>query len=165
MGERLADQILNAIAEVETLYHRLVLVAAPGGGGKTAALRVVAERRGFPLINVNLELSRRLLELTQRQRALQVSSILARTADGMTASALLFDNTEILFDRSLQLDPLRLLQGMSRHRTVVATWNGTVRDNLLTYAEPGYPEYLRYPVEELVIVTPEFPHHQHQTTG
>jgi hypothetical protein len=55
----LVEQIIARIDQVTGLYHRLILVVAPSGGGKTNALRQVSERTGFPYINVNLELSRR----------------------------------------------------------------------------------------------------------
>lgn len=42
MASLLADQIGNAIEEVDGLYHRLVLLVAPHGNGKTDALREVA---------------------------------------------------------------------------------------------------------------------------
>jgi hypothetical protein len=90
MAGLLADQLGNAIEEVDGLYHRLVLLVAPHANGKTDALREVAARTGVPLINVNLELSRRLLDLTQRQRAVQASSILSRiTKDANGPGALL----------------------------------------------------------------------------
>jgi len=47
------------------------------------------------------------------------------------------DNTEILFNPILKQDPLRLLQRISRNRTVVATWLGNVTDSHLTYAAPA----------------------------
>ena len=64
------------------------------------------------------------------------------------------DNTEILFDLALQQDPLRLLQHASRNRTIVTSWNGTVDDRYLNYADSGHPEYRRYPTGGLVIVVP-----------
>jgi len=70
--ETLADQILNKVGTAKELYHRLILVVAPAGSGKTSALQEVCERNGAPLININLELSRRMLDLTERQRALQL---------------------------------------------------------------------------------------------
>ncbi|MCL4079017.1 BREX-3 system P-loop-containing protein BrxF [Coriobacteriia bacterium Es71-Z0120] len=54
--------------------------------------------------------------------------------------------------RALQQDPLRLLQGLPRNKTVVAAWNGTIVDGYLTYAGPSHPEYRRYPIRDL-----EFP--------
>jgi hypothetical protein len=137
------------------MYHRLVLVVAPLGAGKTAALREVAQQTGYNYINVNLELSRCMLELTQRQRQLQVPRLLRDIIRTAHEQAVLLDNLEILFDTSLKLDPLRCLQDVARDRTVVAVWNGTVSAGHLTYATPDHPEYRRYALEDLVIVCPE----------
>ncbi|MBU0482850.1 MAG: BREX-3 system P-loop-containing protein BrxF, partial [Proteobacteria bacterium] len=52
-------------------------------------------------------------------------------------------------------DPLRLLQGLSRNKTVVASWNGAIIDGFLTYAEPAHPEYRRYPVHDFLVTNPE----------
>lgn len=59
MAEPLSNIVIREISRAAGLYHRLVIVAAPAGAGKTAALREVHERTAAPLINVNLELSRR----------------------------------------------------------------------------------------------------------
>ena len=72
MPEPLADQIIRKIKQAAELYHRLMLVVAPAGAGKTTALQDVRDRTGAPLININLELSCRMLELTERQRTLQL---------------------------------------------------------------------------------------------
>jgi hypothetical protein len=50
---------------------------------------------------------------------------LRELADQHTSGELLLvDNIELLFDRSLKLDPLTLLKQLSRVRRVVATWPG-----------------------------------------
>ena len=137
------------------MYHRLVLVVAPLGAGKTAALREVAKQTGYRYINVNLALSRCMLELTQRQRKLQVSRLLQDIIGTSHDQAVLLDNLEILFDVSLELDPLRCLQDVARDQTVVAAWNGTVTAGHLTYATPDHPEYRWYTLADLVVVCPE----------
>jgi hypothetical protein len=154
MGDRLSSEVLARISTVAELYYRLLLVVAPSGSGKTPALRLVAERSGAPLLNLNRELSERLLDLTERQRALQLPRVLEDVV-GTDPSLTLFDNTEILFDVAFEQDPLRLLQRISRHRTVVASWNGTVEGGYLVYATPDHPEYRRYPARELMLVCPE----------
>ncbi len=65
MAEPLADRIMREIDWAAELYHRLILLVAPSGSGKTRALREVSERASVPLVNVNLELSRRMLDLTE----------------------------------------------------------------------------------------------------
>ena len=154
MAEPLSVHIMRLIPQAMHMYHRLVLVVAPLGAGKTAALREVAQQTGYNYINVNLELSRYMLELTQRQRQLQVPRLLRDIVRTAHDQAVLLDNLEILFDTSLKLDPLRCLQDVARDRTVVAAWNGAVTAGHLTYATPDHPEYRRYALEDLVIVCP-----------
>jgi hypothetical protein len=149
----LADQILALLPEVATLYNRLVILLAPPGGGKTTALKDVSRQTGHPLVSLNLELSQRLLDLTARQRCLQVPRLLEEIAGAYPGDVLLLDNIELLFDAELRQDPLRCLQGLSRHRTVVAAWSGTCESpGLLVYADPGHPEYRRYPADGLLLV-------------
>lgn len=154
MPEPLAEQIIRRIDDGTGLYYRLVLVVAPSGGGKTAALLDVAKRMGLRCINVNLELSLRLLDLTERQRCLQVPRLLKEIVGKDGDEVVLLDNLEILFDVSLKQDPLRCIQGLARNRAVVATWNGSILDGYLIYATPDHKEYRRYPANDLLIASP-----------
>ncbi|MEW6227553.1 MAG: BREX-3 system P-loop-containing protein BrxF [Bacillota bacterium] len=154
MTETLCEQIIARIGQTIGLYHRLVLTVAPSGSGKTRALQEVARRRNGPLINVNLELGRRLLDLTHWHRSLHVAQLLGDIVEGLEHQVVLLDNPEILFDASLRQDPLRLLQALSRNRTAVAAWNGTLENGHLVYVVPDHPEYRRYPALDLVIASP-----------
>ena len=154
MPESLSDKIIQKIDHVAELYHRLILVIAPAGGGKTAALQEIHQRTGAPLINVNLELSRRLLDLTERQRILQLSRLFSEIIESFPADLILLDNLEMLFDVLLMQDPLRLLQGLSRNKTIIASWSGSVEKGYLTYAAPDHPEYRRYSIKDLLIISP-----------
>ena len=157
MAEALSQKVLARIDGARALYHRLILVAAPSGAGKSEALREVAASTGARLLNLNLELSRRMLDLTERERALRLPALLDEVV-GRDDSLVLLDNIELLFDAALRQDPLRLLQGVSRNRTIVAAWNGTLEKGYLTYAAPEHPEYRRYSRDDhgdLVIVCPD----------
>jgi hypothetical protein len=74
-----------------------------------------------------------------------------------TGELVLLDNIEILFDVHLKQDPLRLLQGLSRNKTVVAAWNGSIVDGHMTYAVPDHPEYRRYPIRDFLVASPDLP--------
>jgi len=157
MAEALPQKVLARIDGAKALYHRLILVAAPSGGGKTEALREVAANTGARFVNLNLELSRRMLDLTERERALRLPDLLNEVV-GKDAPLVLLDNIEILFDAALKQDPLRLLQGASRNRTLVAAWNGTLEKGYLTYAAPEHPEHRRYSRDDrgdVVLVCPD----------
>ncbi|MDI3532858.1 MAG: hypothetical protein PWR28_1203 [Synergistaceae bacterium] len=155
MVEPLADRVIRRIGQAAELYYRLVMLVAPAGAGKTAALQDVHERTAAPLVNVNLELSRRMLDLTERQRALQLPRLLAEILRASAVDVVLLDNVEVLFDLSLKQDPLRLLQGLSRNKTVVVAWSGSIDGEHMVYATPDHPEYKRYPIRDFLVVNPE----------
>ncbi len=157
MPESVPDQILRAIETVADQYHRLVLVVGGPATGKTGALQAVATRTGATRINLSLELSRHLMDLSARQRAIRFPALFSEILAAIPNDTLLLDNIEILFDPALQQDPLHHFQAVSRNRTVVVAWPGAIRRDdreqaSLIYAMPGHPEYRRYPAADLVLV-------------
>ena len=92
IAESLADEVIRRVDQAVELYHRLIILVAQAGGGKTAALQDVHQRTVAPLVNVNLELSRRTLDLTEHQRALQLPRLLAEIVAASVADVILLDN-------------------------------------------------------------------------
>lgn len=151
MAKLLLEKVKRSIHTAEGLYHRLVLLVGETGSGKSSVLRDLAMEFGTTVINVNLVISGELLELMAKQRSLRLQGILKQIA-GQAQSLVVLDNIEILFDKDLKQDPLRLLQSISRNRTVVASWNGSVNSGRLLYAESGHPEYRSYDSVDALIV-------------
>jgi ABC-type uncharacterized transport system ATPase component len=150
--QNILGQVLEALEQAVELYYRLVLVVGLAGSGKTTILKMVRDNVDAPIFNVSLSLAEKLLELTQRQRVLKVQRLLDQIVKQSNREIVLMDNVELLFDASLQQDPLRLLQTIARNKTIVAAWNGSIIDNSLVYAVPGHSEYRRYPVQDFLVV-------------
>lgn len=144
------SNVSSGIEHAHQLYHRLILVIGPVSAGRDIAKRLALRR-----VNVSMELGERLFELSARRRSLQVGQLLGEIIGGQKEEAVLLEHLEILFEKSLEQDPLRLLQGISRSQTVVAVWSGVLEDGSLTYAVSGHPEHRRYPVTDLLLVTAE----------
>lgn len=148
------DDIRRGLSGLSELYNRLLLVVGPSGSGKSALLRTFAAQDEHPVINVSLELTRRLLSLTTRQRILELPTILEDVMSVYAGTALvILDNIEILFDSSLKQDPLRLLLAASRNRTIISSWLGAVEGDYLTFASPTHPDFRRYRADELVLIS------------
>lgn len=141
-----------AIEQASARYHKLALAVGPSGSGKTNLLREVSQQMQFPMINLGLDLSRKLLPLTQSERKLRVSDIIADILDSHSSPRLAVDDTEIIFDPSLMLNPLGILQTISRTRFLLWAWNGTVEGDHLTYAYPGHPEHQRIPATDMTLI-------------
>lgn len=146
-------QLEQSIEQVASQYYRLVILVGAPASGKTTTLQAVAQNLGCQLLNVNLELSKKMLELTRTQRSRQVERLLKEVIASVPGDVVLLDNLEILFDTALELQPLRLLQVLDRNRTIVASWNGSFQGGTLIYAEPGHPEFMQFKQPEAVVVT------------
>jgi hypothetical protein len=147
------EQIREHLGGITDLYNRLLLVVGRTGAGKTTAIQALGHSESVPVLQIGADISRRLLELTERQRILELPRTLEQVVSAVPPELTLLDNTEVLFDPTLKQDPLRLLQRIARNRTVVATWLGEVIDGHLTYASLEYPEFRRYSTDDLLIVT------------
>lgn len=142
------EQVIAEIDRAAARYHRLLFVAPPAAA--STALRDVAASTGAPVINFNLEVARRLLDRSEHERRLAFPDVLDDVLG--RHEIVLLDHVEILFDAVLKQDPLRLLQGASRTRTLVAAWPGATEDGFLRYAAPDHREHRRWPRGDLPVV-------------
>jgi hypothetical protein len=147
------QRLNQLVSDVASLHSKLILLVGPPRSGKSAALRALASATGTRVLNIGMMLGERLRSLPQKQRPLEVISELRELAhEHAKGDLLLLDNLELLFDPSLQLDPLDVLKRHAHARRVVAVWPGQLRDGRLTYAELGHPEYRDYGLNGLVPV-------------
>jgi len=145
----------HLVDEVGALQSKLVLLIGPPNSGKTALLHTLATRKGVTPLIVGTELGNRLAGMSQRQRHLHTTTILRELADQHApGDLLLLDNIELLFDRTLQLDPLEMLKHHAHAKRVVAVWpgdlHGDARTGRLTYADMGHPEHQDYSLAGVV---------------
>jgi len=133
------------VVEIGALQSKLILLVGPPHIGKTDLLKSFGERIGVVPLNVGSALGRRLASIPYKQRHLQAGNILRELADQHTqGDLLLIDNIELLFDTTLQLDPLDLLKRHAHANKVVAVWPGELRNDRLTYADIGHAERRDY---------------------
>ena len=154
----MTDSLLNAIsdrlAHVDGLYNRLVLLVWPSHE-LWPRLQPLADALGYPLVNVSLALSGRLLDVRPPPRAALASDRLDDVVEAVPGDVLLLGALELLFEPGLRLSPLPALQRLARRRPIVAAWSGEARDGYLFYAQPDHPEYRRYPLDDLVFIEPD----------
>ena len=141
MTDIFLPQLVDTIRATQGSYHKLTIIAGPLGAGKTRLLAQVAADLQLPSINLSLLLSQRLLSQTRRQRALKAEEVATEVIDEHLQSGLCLDDTELLFDSTLRLNPLTFLQDISRNRLIVASWNGPIAGGELRFAYAGHPDF------------------------
>jgi hypothetical protein len=149
----LQDALRERIEHAPQQYHRLIIVLIPSNQPEYPGLEDMADKLGVAYISFGLELSQVLLDLTERQRVLKLSQLIEKIINRFDSELVLLDHLGILFEPDLKQDPLRLLQGLSRNRVIIAVWNGQILNGYLTYAVPDHPEYRRYPIQDLNILS------------
>lgn len=152
MVRQMIDDLERVVGDIGSLNSKLVLLAGRPRSGKSALLGKLSERMQVQVLNVGVTLGRDLLSLSKARRNLKVSELFKDRADSTSANGiLLVDNIELLFDRTLLVSTLDLLKSQSRVRRVVAVWPGEFRDDRLSYAVSGHPEYQDHSTEGVVI--------------
>ena len=120
-------------------YCRLLLVTGDSEQKAKALARIWDQ--GVSPLRVSRVLSDILVNVSLSMRA---QTVLDFFANFMNQSEMLFlSDFEILFDRALNIDPLKLLKQTARNRSIIVNWPGKIDFNahLLTYATQGHSEH------------------------
>jgi hypothetical protein len=150
----LLDALEQDLVSVGDLQTKLILLAGPERSGKTQLLRQLGNKHGIQPLNVGVELGKRLAALPHQKRAFSAGEILREMAaeTGGGEAPLLLDNLEVLFERSLQINPLDLLKRLAHARCVVAVWPRELRNERLIYADMAHPEHRDYSRDGVVVL-------------
>lgn len=134
----------QTIDHIERAYYKLALIVGPTGSGKSTTLRDFSKSYNVSSINLGLELSEALLSTPSELRPVEAEKVALSLISRTTNRRLAIDNTEVLFEAPLKIDPLRFLKEASKGVLIVATWTGEYRDDILTYGIPGHPAFRKY---------------------
>ena len=145
------EKLNSTVDDISAINSKLVILTGQSQLGKSKLLLQLAELRQVRILNVSAALGHALLMLPSSQRHLQAADKLKELANEFASrELLLLDNIELLFDQSLQLNPLDLLKRHAHVRCVVTVWPGELREDRLSYAETGHPEHQEYGLAGLV---------------
>ncbi len=141
----------HLIDSVGNNYFQLILVSKADAIELLDSLKKVDDNQ-FCLLRVGKEVSRKMLDLTKRQRSLNLPKLLEEVTDSCSSDIVILSDIEMLFDPDLNHDPLRLLQEISRNRHIVVVWPGKITKNRIEYAVPDHREYRSYEIHEFLVM-------------
>lgn len=121
---------------------RLVLLVGRSPQVLRQAAEAAAEELGWPAIDLNRDLTQRLLPFTALERRDEAWDALEDVV-GEQHDGVVLCGTDILFEPSLGYRPYEALRRLARRGPIVATWFGTVDVGDAVRAHQGHPEYVR----------------------
>jgi hypothetical protein len=150
-GSHVIEALGHLLDHIGQRQSKLILLVGGQRTGKSGLLQALGTARQTTPLNVGMSLGAQVARAQVRHRQLQAPQMLRELADRHAhGDILLIDNIELLFDRSLRLDPLDLLKRHAHARRVVASWPGELRDGRLIYADRAHPEHQDYGLDGVV---------------
>jgi hypothetical protein len=154
------DKIQQAIDAIDNVYadrHKLVILLGTFGVGKTKVLKQIAKQSGGVYLNLNLELSERLLKLPARATndGVTVHRLIDEICDAFSPNreTLLVDNIELLFSPELgKTNPVDTFKRMSRQRPMIIALPAHREGSHAIYSSPDHQDYFPIPLEEYIVI-------------
>ncbi|PEK99500.1 BREX-3 system P-loop-containing protein BrxF [Bacillus sp. AFS017336] len=130
------DDLNQEISNLKYQYHKLLFLC----NDNLLHNKILKENKEIQVVNVNLLLSELLLTISKKQYSLFVDEFLRKVFIDKEKIYVL-DRINVLFDTSLQTNPVRLMENISKQHQLVVVWPGKYENGELIYAEQSHPEY------------------------
>ena len=118
-----------------------LLVVHPDPAHVNRVVGDLARVHGWPEIVVGRELSAALLPVPLKNRGREARAWMREGIGGAAPSPVVLTGIDVLFEPSLELEPVGLLRQMARLTPLAAAWPGTVDGHRLAYASPEHGHY------------------------
>lgn len=142
--------MLEKLSNISQNYYKLILIITKDFQKTNSLLVNFAEKNGIPYINLNLELSKRLIYVPFNERWIYADEELRNILLKNKHDTIIVDNTEILFEEHLKLNPIQELKKISKYKNIIASVRGDYKNNTLTYGKMGERECKKYSLDDLL---------------
>jgi hypothetical protein len=145
----LEDYLEKATQLAAKAHFRLILVTGVSPESSSQFVSDFAAAKELPRINLGIELSAALMDVSSRLRPASVEDCFTEIIGKKSSPIVCLDHLEILFEPSLMLHPLELLKQSSRHMTLVCAWPGTESTDSLTFGQSNHPSFKEFQKSEI----------------
>ncbi|HFT2185286.1 TPA: BREX-3 system P-loop-containing protein BrxF [Bacillus cereus] len=121
-------------------WHKLIFMCASNEVGTMEIREKIATlNEDIYTVNLNLIISEALANISEEKYPLYVEEVIRETFDNPFKIYVL-QHIDILFDPVIKINPIRLLENISKKSKVIVMWPGEYKNNQLVYAQEGHPE-------------------------
>lgn len=132
------DPLVKEIENAHSGESKLILIIGEPGSGKSKLIHQYSDETGIPILD---------LDTIFKGKVNQIERVMADFIDNYDNDVLLLDNKKILYDKDSNIDMLSFLKELTKKVIVVATWNGTIKDNKLIHIRSKLPANLEYALD------------------
>ncbi len=132
-------------------YYPCLLIVHEEIARLQAAAEALREHVAWPEVGVGAELSAALLPVEPRSRPRQAARWVEKRLAQAEPGPVLCTDIDLLFEPSLQLDPLVLLRSASRRTRLAVLWPGRYEHGILSYAVPVHTHYRTWADPQVLI--------------
>ncbi|MBO0994840.1 BREX-3 system P-loop-containing protein BrxF [Bacillus sp. SD088] len=126
----------NDISQIDSWYHKLIFIVDRNEQFHSR----IPLLDDYEKINVNHVLSESLISITKQEYPMYIDELLEKVLKSKE-NIYILQHIDILFDPILQINPIRLLENLSKAYKLIVEWPGRYVGGQLIYAEYGHPEY------------------------
>ncbi|MCH5438467.1 MULTISPECIES: BREX-3 system P-loop-containing protein BrxF [Bacillus cereus group] len=129
------------MALMHNWWHKLIFICASNELGTIEIGEKIATlNEDIYTVNLNLIMSETLVNISEEKYPLYVEEVTRETFDNPFKIYLL-QHIDVLFDPVIKINPIRLLENISKKSKLIVIWPGEYKNNQLVYAQEGHPEY------------------------
>lgn len=107
----------------------------------TSALEKIQQQFAFSTLNLGASLSKELIHVRLDQRGSAAQVTLENMIKASESATVLCFGIDLLFEPSLQIDPLMAFRRASRIKRSIVFWPGSYQGSVLAYAETGHHHF------------------------
>lgn len=149
MNRAVLDNIQKSLINISQRYYKQIYVNEYEIGNNVA---LFSKENHYPLLSLNLLVSEVMKDVHDSRRTFKTIDLVNELILDMDSEIVCIDNFEVLFEPTLKVNPFELFMNLSKNKTLVIAWRGTISENNFMYAESGHPEYLKFPTKDALII-------------
>src|SRR5699024_5148891 len=149
MDTDVMDAINKELDNIHLRRHQLIFLVTDDF---KEDIRFVSDGLEVPYININLELSKMLQDITIKKRQRIINERDKKIIIDKENDILVLDHIAIVFGRQLHHNPVLLLEDLSRDFKLIVAWSGQCNKQKIIYAEPDHDEYFTQENTEGIII-------------
>ena len=143
------DQAVSYFLAHLPAYHRCLFLVQPQIGMLDNACKKISQDFGLPILDIGGQISSSLLEIQPSLRVRELPVRLSTLFQSHVPGSVICNKIDLLFEPSLEQNPLKLFLDNGRFLTLIVMWPGQFANNVLSYAVPEHAHYRTWPKPDL----------------